>query len=73
MSIEIIPRYVVQKTAGGSFYVLDQAESPAKTAAIVPPAGDPERVRAGLELIYALELTAQAEDEPPIDVTGAAV
>lgn len=62
MSVDIIPRYVVlpaqpvSEPAG--FYVLDQADSPARTAAVCPTRGDAERARAGLELLHVLEINA---------------
>lgn len=62
MSIDIIPRYFVLSgsavTEPSNFYVLDQAESPARTAAVCPTRGDAERARAGLELLHVLELSA---------------
>lgn len=62
MSTDIIPRYfvlpglpVIEPTG---FYVLDQADSPARTAAICPTRSDAERARAGLELLHVLEINA---------------
>lgn len=64
MSMVMIPRYVVRPTPAippaQSYYVFDQAESPARTVATCAHKVDAELVCGGLELLYALEVTEGA-------------
>lgn len=65
-----IPRYIVRSVPpippATSYWVLDRTEQPARMVADCPSRNDAERVRAGLELVHALEVSADA----PVEILG---